>query len=399
MSLSYFRCSKISVIVGLTIASSTAHASGIFLAEASYANMGTGGAGDGVYTENAAAMWTNPATLSFMEQERHTFNTTVLNLDMKYEDSADVDAFDAHSNKTMPIVSYFSNHNINDKWAYGIALSSRGGAALDYGSQWKGINQLTDVALVTYQFNPSVAYRLDERVSIAAGLQVDYALINANTRNLELETEDSLAFGYNLGVMFNVSEQTKLGLSYRSQLEHKFSGDTNFKINGSTIRSGHYGAPLITPATVDISASYQLNENMTLMSSVQWHDWSKWQDTVVELDYPNANPYTINREFKDVWHFGVGGEYKLSNNWAVKAGYSYETSPLDDAANQSPDLPVGEQHRYSVGVSKAWGQHTLDIYYQYADFGEMDVEQTNKTINLNGQFVGQVHFIGVGYTF
>ncbi|ANO34857.1 hypothetical protein A6E01_16845 [Vibrio breoganii] len=400
MSFARFRCNHISIAIGLAVASSTASASGIFLAEASYANMGTGGAGDGVYTGNAAAIWTNPATLSFMDEERHTINATVLNLDMEYEDSGNREGAD--SNKTMPVISYFSNHHINDQWAYGIAFSSRGGAALDYGYEWAGANQLTDVALITYQFNPSVAYRINDDVSIAAGVQLDYALINANTKAIELETSDSFAFGYNLGLMFDVSEKTKLGISYRSQLEHEFSGTSNLYTDRGML-TGTYGAPLITPATVDISASHKINNNVTLMTSIQWHDWSKWQNTIVDLNYGGSGTaYEIPRGFEDVWHFGFGGEYKLRNNWKLKAGYSYETSPLDDSSTQSPDLPVGEQHRYSIGFSKTWDKNTLDIYYQYADFGEMDIAQNNNPDNrkmLNGQFIGQVHFVGLGYTF
>ncbi|GAM73935.1 long-chain fatty acid transport protein [Vibrio ishigakensis] len=83
----------------------------------------------------------------------------------------------------------------------------------------------------------------------------------------------------------------------------------------------------------------------------------------------------------------------------IKRSYSYETSPLDDKSNQSPDLPVGEQHRYSIGLSKRFQDSTLDLYYEYADFGEMEVAQYGLVKNLNGTFIGQVHFIGASYTF
>lgn len=143
---------KSSLALALSFAlPSVASASGIFLSEAGSANLGTGGAGDGVYTKNAVAIWTNPATASFMEEERHTISATVLNLNMGYEDNNG--GVGAESNKTMPVASYFSNHHINDKWSWGLALSSRGGAALDYGYEWAGAGQLTDVALVTYQLN------------------------------------------------------------------------------------------------------------------------------------------------------------------------------------------------------------------------------------------------------
>lgn len=395
-----FRKSSLALAVTLALPS-VASASGIFLAEAGYANMGTGGAGDGVYTKNAAAIWTNPATASFMEEERHTISATVLNLNMEYED--DLGRQGAESNKTMPVASYFSNHHIDEKWSWGLAFSSRGGAALDYGYDWVGAGQLTDVALVTYQFNPSVSYRLDERAAIAFGVQLDYALINANTSAIELDTSDSFAAGFNVGMMFDVTEKVNLGIAYRSQLKHDFDGDTVlYQGVNNEVASGQYGAPLITPATLDISASYQVSAKTTLYTSVQWHDWSKWDKTLVELDYGigDGAMYPINREFEDVWHFGFGGEHQLGNSsWTLKAGYSYETSPLDDKANQSPDLPVGEQHRYSIGLSKQFQDSTLDLYYEYADFGEMDVAQQGIVKDLQGSFIGQVHFVGASYTF
>ncbi|GAM58386.1 long-chain fatty acid transport protein [Vibrio ishigakensis] len=224
-----------------------------------------------------------------------------------------------------------------------------------------------------------MSYRIDERAAIAFGLQLDYALINANTSAIELDTSDSFAAGFNVGMMFDVTESVNLGISYRSQLEHNFDGDTRLILDEDkmVIGTGKYGAPLITPAILDISASYKVSAKTTVFTSVQWHDWSKWDKTIVELDYGRGERnYPINREFEDVWHFGFGGEHQLGNSsWTLKAGYSYETSPLDDKANQSPDLPVGEQHRYSIGLSKQFQDSTLDLYYEYADFGEMEIAQ------------------------
>ncbi|WP_261818068.1 OmpP1/FadL family transporter [Vibrio gallicus] len=396
------RCHKsyLTYVIAL-IVPGISNASGIFLGEAGYANLGTAGAGDGVYTNSPAAIWTNPATASFMDEEKHTISGTVLNLNMAYEDDRSIAGSDAESNKTMPIVSYFSNHHLSDSWSLGLAFSSRGGAALDYGYDWQGANQLTDVALVTYQFNPSVSYRIDDRAAIAFGVQLDYALINANTQSIELATSDSFAAGFNLGMMFDVTERVNLGIAYRSKLEHDFEGDSKVISGSNVIASGSYGAPLITPAMLDISASYKLSPQTSLFTSVQWHDWSKWQQTVVDLSF-TQNPYVINREFDDVWHFGFGAQHRLNNSsWTLKAGYSYETSPLDDSANQSPDLPVGEQHRYSIGLSKDFKTSTLDLYYQYADFGEMDVDQQSirADAGLQGSFIGQVHFVGASYTF
>lgn len=63
--------------------------SGLLLQEAVVANAGTASAGDGVYTESAAASWTNPATMSFMGDSKTTTNLLALSLEMEYQDEFD----------------------------------------------------------------------------------------------------------------------------------------------------------------------------------------------------------------------------------------------------------------------------------------------------------------------
>ncbi len=98
----------------------------------------------------------------------------------------------------------------------------------------------------------------------------------------------------------------------------------------------------------------------------------------------------------DVWHFAVGTDYRLNDAWRLKAGVSYETSPLDDPSKQWVDLPVGEQWRYSVGASTQWDEYTFDMFYEYADLGSTEIDNA---LNMKGQFDGRIHFVGVSVTF
>ncbi len=389
---------KLIVPCGLVM-SSGAFASGILLPEATYANLGAAGAGDGVYTESAAAIWTNPAVMSHMDSEKTTISGTVLNLDIQYQDANG--GVDGHSNSTLPIGGFFHVEELQENLKLGLAFGSQGGATLDYGSEWQGSAQLTDVTLLTYQFNPSLSYAINEQLSVAVGAQLDYAFLEGNTSNISLDSSSDWAMGYNLGAVYQASDSLRLGLSYRSELNHEFdSGMAVDTTSGAAI--GNYSTALTSPAIADFSAAYQLSPNLTLLTSLQWHDWSSMSATNIDLHFDKSTiPYSIERDWQDVWHIGVGLQYELQQGWAMKVGYSYETSPLDDPSKQSPDLPVGEQHRFSVGFSKTWQQSKLDLYYEYADFGEMKVAQEKRieAIELHGQFIGKVHFIGVAYTF
>ncbi|MFM2607394.1 outer membrane protein transport protein [Vibrio chagasii] len=367
-----------------------AFASGLFLQEAVVANAGTTGAGDGVYTRSAAAMWTNPATMSHMGESKTTINTMAFDLEMKYQDSLDSsDNGKAHS--IMPSFGAFHAHQVTDKLHLGIALGAVGGSSLDYGSEWAGSPLLEDITLTAMQVNPSLSYKLNDQWSVGAGLQLSWAALQQTTSALTIKQDTDWAYGYNLGVMYTPTDKLKLGASYRSKLEHEFNNDVNGPTDFGLLSS--LSTDIALPEIVDVSASYALNSQLDLLASVQLHRWSEWDTTVLDFG-TQLGGIPIERDWDDVWKFAVGADYQLNSDWRLKAGFSYETSPQDDPTMQYVDLPVGEQYRYSVGASTYWDDILIDVFYEYADLGSVDMDR----FMVDGSFDGRIHFVGVSAT-
>ncbi|WP_048614170.1 OmpP1/FadL family transporter [Vibrio coralliirubri] len=369
-----------------------AFASGLFLQEAVVANAGTTGAGDGVYTRSAAAMWTNPATMSHMGESKTTINTMAFDLEMKYQDNLDSsDNGKAHS--VMPSFGAFHAHQVTDKLHLGIALGAVGGSSLDYGSEWAGAELLEDITLTAMQVNPSLSYQLNDQWSVGAGIQLSWAALQQSSSVFTAKQDTDWAYGYNLGVMFTPSDKLKLGASYRSKLEHEF----NNELRGIEDLSNSLAMDLALPEIVDISASYALNPKLDLLASVQLHRWSEWDTTVLDFGVAGSpiSGVPLERDWDDVWKFAVGADYQLNSDWRLKAGFSYETSPQDDPTMQYVDLPVGEQYRYSVGASTYWDDILIDVFYEYADLGSVDMDR----FMVDGSFDGRIHFVGVSATF
>ncbi|MEZ9002908.1 OmpP1/FadL family transporter [Vibrio splendidus] len=372
-----------------------AFASGLFLQEAVVANAGTTGAGDGVYTRSAAAMWTNPATMSHMGESKTTINTMAFDLEMQYQDNGDKQDGKAHS--VMPSFGAFHAHQVTDKLHLGIALGAVGGSSLDYGSEWAGAALLEDITLTAMQVNPSLSYKLNDQWSVGAGVQFSWAAFQQTTSMLTAKQDTDWAYGYNLGLMYTPTDKLKLGASYRSKLEHEF----NNELSGSAFNS--LSTDLALPEIVDLSASYALNSQLDLLASIQFHRWSEWDETVLDFGVTDRDGIPIKRDWDDVWKFAVGADYQLNSDWRLKAGFSYETSPQDDPSMQWVDLPVGEQYRYSVGASTYWDDILIDVFYEYADLGSVDMNRDLQgplgTNLLNGSFDGRIHFVGVSATF
>ena len=391
--------------LALLIFSNLANASGLLLQEAVTANAGTAGAGDGVYTETATAGYTNPATMSHMGEQKTTINTMALYLQMDYTDASNDSSLlntpdgDASADTLMPSIGIFHVRQVTENTHVGINFGAIGGSSIEYGNDWDGANHLDKAFMSALQLNPNISYQLDDNWSIAAGVQINYGLIEVSTTGFESDMGTDWAFGYNAGAMYK-AEQWALGLSYRSKLIHDFDDISASLVNGS---NAIVGTELVVPAITDISASYDLNAQVTLLSSIQFHQWSEFSETPVYNDTLNsapALPQAIDRDWEDVWKFAVGVDYQLNSAWDLKAGFSYETSPQDDPTKQWVDLPVGEQYRYSLGASTYWNSTRVDIFYEYADFGTMEIDRSSKPYTqIQGKFEGSIHFVGANFTF
>lgn len=383
-------------LLALLICSTYANASGLLLQEAVVANAGTTGAGDGVYTETATATWTNPATMTHMGEQKTTVNMMVLDLQMDYTDT-DKDSGrytgDGDAETIMPSIGIFHVMQVSEDIHLGINFGAVGGSSVDYGTEWDGGNHLDTATMTAVQLNPIMSYKIDNNWSVGIGAQINYGMIEVSTSGFDTDTGTDWALGYNAGAMYK-ADKWAVGLSYRSKVEFEFD-DVGVNVTDMSPANLSVGTELLAPAIVDLSGSYDVNGQLTLLSSVQFHQWSDFSGTPVYNDFIDG--LEIDRDWDDVWKFAVGADYQLNADWALKAGFSYETSPQDDPTKQWVDLPVGEQYRYSVGATTYWNDTRIDMFYEYADLGSVDIDRSKA--NVSGTFDGKIHFIGVNVTF
>jgi long-subunit fatty acid transport protein len=373
-----------------------AQASGFLLQEAVVANAGTAGAGDGVYTESAAAMWANPATMSHMGQSKTTINAMVFDLELDYQDNNGNGNANGHT--VMPTLGVFHVTEVNQGVHFGLGLGVVGGSSIEYGDQWAGARLLDNISLMSVQLNPSMSFQIDEQWSVGIGAQLNWASLEQNTAMISTESGSDWAYGYNLGAMYQPNKQWALGLSYRSKLVHKFDLDAQGLIPHPDLGINKVTTGVVVPDIVDFSASFSATQDLNLLTSIQFHRWSHLDNTALSLSSANGRiepDMSIDREWSDVWHFAIGADYRLNADWRLKAGFSYETSPQDDPSKQWVDLPVGEQYRYSVGLSTMWNDTGVDLFYQYTDLGNVDINR----LHLDGRFDGRIHYLGANFTF
>ncbi len=181
---------------------------------------------------------------------------------------------------------------LNDQWAWGIGLFSNYGLSTEYTENFNGGSIAGNTELLTFNINPNIAYRVNQHFSVGAGLNLVYAKAELNRRAGVLAAVpplssvpgigkdtivshlkgDDWGYGWNVGTMYEVNENNRFALTYRSQVDLKFKGDYQGTSSGFKTVGGEL--PLDLPAQAEFAGYHRLNQQFAVHYSVNWTDWA-----------------------------------------------------------------------------------------------------------------------------
>jgi long-chain fatty acid transport protein len=255
----------------------------------------------------------------------------------------------------------------------GASVISLSGASIDYDDDWAGRYLNTKVELLTLTVYPTVAYRVNEWLSLGGGPQIWYAKLDletkapppAGTGTVEIDGDD-VTYGFGLGALIELSERTRFGIVYQSQVEPKFSGDVEFS-GGAVAADAGVDTEITLARFIHLSGYHELNEQWALLGTIGWENWSEFDNVNLST---GAGSRKIPRNWDDTWKFAAGLHYRPTAQWLLQLGFSYDTSPID-TDDRTPDMPIDRQIRYAAGIQYKWSDRlSTGVQFEYADFGE-----------------------------
>jgi len=353
-------------------------AGGLYLNEFGTPSMGVAGAGANAVASDASTSFHNAAGMTRIKGTELMGTAGVLNATVKFDPDSGTpipggDGGDAGG--LAPIVGGFFVHSLTDKWKLGANLITITGAVLDYDDDWTGRYLNTEVKLLTMTFYPSIAYRVNNWLSLGGGPQVMYA-------NLELKAKapppngtgevkidgDDFAFGFGLGALFELSERTRFGVVYQSEIEPEFDGDV--KLSPPGLETGT-DTKITLARFIKASGYHELNDQWALLGTVGWEDWSAFKDVNIST---GRGSQKIPRNWKDTWKFAAGVHFRPVDKWLLQLGVSYDTSPVD-SEDRTPDMPIDRQIRYATGVQYKWSDRlSVGGEFVFADYGKAKID-------------------------
>lgn len=413
-------------------------ASGFQLVEQNASGLGNAYAGQAAGVRDASAVFFNPAALTSLEGKQFVISVEPIGVGTDFTDQGSTrpsvpalgltfpvplggDGGDAGG--WIPVPNAYLSWQVASKWWLGLGVNVPFGLETDWEGDWVGRFHAVQSKVETLNINPTVAVKLSDSFSLGAG--VNYQQLKATlsqnvaygglsfagavaagaaiggpavgaaagaailaqlggpaglTREGLAEIEgDTWSWGWNVGAHAKLGEQGRLGVTYRSKVEHDLEGDAVFNEAPTFSTAGPFGAigaalnarfapgPVTTkvelPETISVAAAY-LGDKVEVLADWTWTGWSSIQ--ALDIARTDGSPLSsVPLNFEDTWRIGGGLNYKLNDTWKLRLGTAYDTTPVQDEF-RTPRLP--DQDRVWLAGGFAWKlseKATVDVGYAH----------------------------------
>ena len=357
------------------------------------------------------------------------------------------------------IPSGYITAKVNDYIYFGFAVFAPFGTATDWTHTWIGRYFADKTDLKTFDFNPTIAIKFNDKFSIGIGLNYVYgdveikksfsypflafnpqvqAILGFNLsdaqklslynrlydRNYDVDirlkgdtSDSSEGWGFNIGILFKPNDEWQIGAIYRSEVDLNFEGHATYKympgvatlgqevgipqLSYPLFRRSKIKAKITLPDYAALGIVNKSFKNWTFLFDVYWTGWSDYNELTVKYkDFPYKS--SVPKDWNDVWAFRLGIQYELNDSLAFRIGYMHDESPVPDDT-RGPELACSDRNDVTFGIGIKKGNINLDIAYLLAFFKDKKSrlvdEQTGTKLEGKWSTIAQVIGFTISYGF
>ncbi|WP_305463934.1 outer membrane protein transport protein [Photobacterium leiognathi] len=381
----------LTVAIAAAVLSTQAYSAGFQVSEQSATGLGRAFAGEAAIADNPGVLARNPASMTKFDKMAISAQGSLVlpNIDVTGHDAPNGEQTAEDVAPLAFVPSTYFVQPLNDRLSWGMSLFSNYGVTTDYPDDFYDGTSAGKTSLITINLNPSVAYKLNDQWSLGFGVSAVYAkaelfrhygqnalsfypAIKPSDKTINMEGE-TWAFGWNIGALFELNENNRFGLAYRSQVDLDFDGDfTDYsgQVLGAARRGdtidANLSAPL--PATAEFSGFHQLNTQLAIHYSIFWTQWSKFTElkaTSEQCNFGGQLPGVCllkEEEYDDAFRWAIGGTYNLNPQVTLRAGFAYD----EQGGKATLSIPDTDRFWYSAGASYQYSdQLSFDLGFSY----------------------------------
>ena len=384
-------------------------------------------AGGSLFANDPTAVYNNPAAMAFFDgavvQVTGTGIRPSAEFEGEFRDQQGNPVSGDNPNgfgKFIPFPNMAFAAPVNDRLTLGGSLTVPYGLVSEYNPTWQGRYFVTKTSLQSIALSFSAGFKVNDQFSLGLGVVGQRTKAQLNTIldptgtaaalfgapiagapqsadvQLNVTLKKSMAFGYFVGAEFKPSTQDSIGISYHSRINQTLGG--HYRLYGSEAGMGlitagpilfpNAGLPnlnvdgasasavLNTPAFASLDWVHQVNDRFTFAASVKWTQWSDFSQLTLKSE--GNTLVSLPEKYKNSMVYSVGGDYKVNDQWTLRAGVGYDETPTN-IISRDPRIPDGSRRLLGMGVGyQANANFAFDFGYQHQFVSDTPVNMTNQ---------------------
>lgn len=415
---------KTLIAASLAFVSADSFSAAFQLSEQNASGLGRAYAGEAAIADDASVVARNPALMTLFKDKQLSVAAIFVVPDVSLEGTG---ATDTATGTALPIpasvldessiapsaivpATYFTMP-INDKVAIGFGAFSNFGLSTEFDDDYAAGQLAGKTEIFTVNMNASVAYKVTEEFSVGVGVNFIYADAQilrhsgivagdfASTEAVNLEGDDT-GYGVNVGLMYQLDDNSRFGLTYRSETDITFDG--TFSSAARSVPELPGSVDITLPAIVELSGSHQLDDKLGLHYSVLWTGWSSFDslEAMVKSPAGEFSAFEKTENFDDSLRYSIGTDYQFNEKLLLRAGVALDESPASQN-HLSISIPDTDRYWFSLGGNYAideksnvdLGMSVLRGKTQYFD----EANETGQTWGFESK--GHAVLIGAQYNY
>jgi len=424
-----FQLKVFTVVFAFLLSSSYALGAGFQLIEQSVSGLGNAYAGGAASAEDATTIFYNPAGMTRLNSQ-FIAGVHFISPSAKFKDGGSSRVIpaigslgtdnggDGGVNAIVPNIYYL--YKICDKSSFGIGINVPFGLATEYPNDWIGRYHAIKSDVKTLNINPAFAYKVTDKLSIGFGINVQYIkaeLSSAIDQKLILASigappaiwsvapdgystmkGDNWEYGYNAGLLYEFTKDTRLGVSYRSRVKHSLEGDITFdNVHTFLLLSPNFQNRTITadvdlPETASASLYSKISPKIALMADVTYTGWSRFKELRVKSKN-GAQDIVTKENWNDSFRYSLGISYYYSDNTTYRFGVAQDKTPIQNASFRTPRIPCESRRWISLGFGHKFKNNiSFDLGAAYLFVKDSKINQIASPLNpeniVRGNLIG-----------
>lgn len=372
--------------------------------------------------DDPSAIFFNPAGINQLRGTQVYLGATAIAPRAEYKDSLGTKTR-TESHIYLP-PQFYLTHELTTDLAVGLGVFSPFGLGTKWDDGWAGRYAATSSDLQTFNINPALSWRVSPELSVAGGVNVMRAEADLRRRlNLgafgdgdRLFKGADYGYGYNLGLLYQLTPTTNIGLSYRSEVRVKIDGDAEFSVPSSVppaianlFPNGGAHSRFVFPPSLFAGIAYKGLAPWVFECDLTWTGWSTFEELRVDLDRPVGTAQTSvsiqPRNWNDVFAYRFGVNYRWDEAITIRAGYIFDESPVPDET-MDPSIPDADRHIFCLGGDYRFKDFTIGIAYNYILGEKRDKNNTipeditdDNNNRVNGEYQQTSHSLAVSISY